>query len=209
MSCEICDKLGDRLRADFLEGEKLPPEASRLTVLTNRGWTFELRQCPLCNTYYRHIYEWDNDIFNRYEVAELVRISPEEGEAMLRAEQEAIEEEEREIKKFRRKVHRAFRAKLATLSEREEEIVEHLIRKRISGEYLTRLEERFGLKPEELENILSVLEGKKILSRKVNWPLRPGKHGFQEEMRDVNPRPHTTIAIDWRRLLRRKRHDRA
>jgi hypothetical protein len=193
--CKICEKLGEGVSADYLEGESLPPEIRQLVTIP--GTDGDVSMCPDCGTLYRSSRKTDNDIYNLIDYAELKRITPVELDSILKSERTRILGIESEIKKFEKKVKSKFGAKkLDVLPENERKIVQYLMRKTWYGEYQEQLERQLELSRETITPLLTKLEKKGILKRKIFWPLSPGKYNFQEEQTDGDPIPYTKFSID-------------
>jgi len=71
--CEICDKLGERLRIDNIEGEHFPDEFKKLETVPDTDG--DIRRCPLCGQTYAYDNRFDNDVYNLYDVSEIHRVS--------------------------------------------------------------------------------------------------------------------------------------
>ena len=60
MKCQICLKIGKSYHVDNDRGERLPAETSTFQKMDRAG---EIRQCPVCHTFFRYISVTDNEVF--------------------------------------------------------------------------------------------------------------------------------------------------
>jgi hypothetical protein len=195
LTCKNCEKLGEGVRADYIEGESLPDEVRQLVIVP--GTDGDVSKCPDCGTLYRYYRKTDNDIYNLIDSAEFKRITSVELDAIIESERKRILDIESEIGKFAKKVRGKFGAKrLDALPENEKRIIQYLIRKTWQGEYHEQLERHLELSREVISPLLTELEKEGIIKRKILWPLSPGKYNFQEEQKGGDPVPYTKFSID-------------
>ncbi|MDQ7781003.1 MAG: hypothetical protein RDV41_15010 [Planctomycetota bacterium] len=171
MTCDICDRIGERLRADHDEGEELPPEARKLVLRDEQPYSTDILQCPSCGAWFTSEYRCDNDIYSPIHVSELVRISADKA-------RETIEWRKNRDREDRREYLRRLRKKLGhgvgELSEEEARVVDHLVRRSgHGGQNLPDLEKFCGLAPAAMGEVLARLESRKIIERVVSMPAAP------------------------------------
>jgi len=194
-SCEICAGLGSGVSANYLEGEKLPPETDQFAPVA--GTEESVFQCPLCGTYFEYERKTDNDVYNLVDSAHFDRITIERLNSIKRSVAASIKREKDEIKKFRKQITKKFTAKeLKALSSQERLVVEYLIEKTYRGEYQERIGTDLKIDPKEVAKILENLETRQIVNKHIYWPLGPDERNFQVEYRSGDPVPFTKYAMN-------------
>lgn len=192
--CETCNKLGRYIKVDYLEGEKFPPEYKKLIML--QGTDNSILRCPTCGQAYLFSNDYDNDVYNLYNYGTLQQIDENRVQEIIAYNIKREEEEKKEIKKFWYKTRKKFGAKLEALSKDETRVIEYLKEKRIYGEYLNKIAEDLTLRRETMMDITDNLDKDGLIYKQIYYPLMPGKHNFQEEIRDVDTYMYTKISIN-------------
>jgi len=195
MSCPICEKLKDEQSVDYEEGESLPTEYKQLIRLSVDWYSSDVLQCPECKNYYTYESNWDNDVYNRFHWGELKKVSAEVALQLIRKRKEADEADHRNS---RRKILKVQKRNLDSLEGTEKLICDFLLENCTDEQYQSSIREKLSLSRKKFEKTIKALEKKKVLYRKVYWPLRPGEHNFQEAIREGDPEPYTTIVFDLR-----------
>lgn len=111
-SCPLCGGLGESLYADFDENQEFPEAVRKLEMAYWFDDLHDLRRCPECGRYYDFTYRTDNDIFQPTHTGEYRRISAEEGEAMIAAENAR---KKKWASEYRRKLRRKHAAAMDAL----------------------------------------------------------------------------------------------
>lgn len=193
-NCEICNQLGKRLSVDHLEGERFPLEYQRLDVVP--GSEDEALRCPICGQAYSYEHKWDNDVYNRYDISTIRRIPEEEVKRILESKREWAAYLARAQKRFQAKVRRKFGERLDALEGRDKRLFEYL-KERENGEAdLQNIIRDLEMPMDELVATVERLEKQGLVKRKVYWPLSPGEHNFQGEVRTGDPLDYTQVWID-------------
>lgn len=193
-TCPVCSHLGEHLKTDNMEGEQFPPEFHKLeTVPDTDGDIF---RCPQCGQAYLYINKYDNDVYNLYDISELIRIDEQSVQAAV--DRVLLEKEKaRSMKeKYRRAADRYFKNVLEDLPADERQILELLVDASDEGIPLRSISQTLSISPERCQEVIDHFEKTGMLRRTVNYPMSPGEHNFQETDYSVDPFFYTTVYIN-------------
>lgn len=196
--CEVCDKLGEKRRVDFLEGEQFPEETKRLETVPDTDGS--VCRCPVCGQAYCFHSDYDNDVYNLYNYGEYYRITGNRVNEITESCREYSAEEaarrKKQLKYFKSKIRKKFSSSHEKLSGDEKHVFEYLVLKMEQGEYLKTIAADLSLNMDYLLAVTGSLEKNGFVLKRINYPLSPGEHNFQQEIRDVDPVPYTSISIN-------------
>nr|MDO8118980.1 hypothetical protein [Candidatus Sigynarchaeota archaeon] len=194
LPCEICARLGERLTVDHMEGEHVPEEFHRLVVVPDTD--NEMFRCPACGQAYAYDHRFDNDVYNLYDVSEIRRVGEDALKARIDAHDQMVAWKKQQVKRYWRKARKHFGARMEELSAEEYRLMEYLKEKTVHGEYVHDIAADLSVGMDALSCMVDRMEKAGFIAREIVYPLAPGAHNFQEEVRDVDVMEYTKVRIN-------------
>jgi hypothetical protein len=149
------------------EGQPLPAEFGQLVLIDEDPHTFNILQCPNCETYYTYEYKCVNNIYDAIDLSVVERITTESAQRLMKM---GADNDRKARASHLSRVAKKYGASGKRLSKDETRVIEYLVRRRMARMWSTleAIEDWLELSAPELESIVERLLARHIIERESN-----------------------------------------